>query len=254
MGQLCQQNAPGANLGDPVANLCARAEALCQQTAPRDLAGVPLYVVPQSALPADRGTAEACHGYTTPSLDLYLRDVIGPAWRGRGPCMVINDLALLGEAPDELETCFLATALHELAHILERPALYRERPNAEPARLMFEALLLAHVVAEPPSSEEARASLPHHGQRFIRAALHLRHRAEAAGVCIGAALVCPNRQYGLSHVNAYRAALGDEPIRLADARIRDVLASPPPQDFSRLWADDLAHWLSHHVSAKEKIA
>jgi hypothetical protein len=119
---------------------------------------------------------------------------------------------------------------------------------------MFEALLLAHVVAEPPSSEEARASPPHHGQRFIRAALHLRHRAEVAGVCIGSALVCPNREYGLSHANAYRDALGDEPICLADARLRDVLASPPPEEFSRLWADDLAHWLQSHVSAKEKIA
>jgi hypothetical protein len=254
VSQEREQNAPVANVGDPVARLCAQAEALCQRIAPRDLAGLPVYVVPQSALLADLGTAEACDGYTTPCLDLYLQDVIGPAWRGRGPCMVINDLALLDEAPDDLETYFLATVLHELAHVFERPALYRERPNAEPARLMFEALLLAQIVAEPPSSEEARASAPHHGQRFIRAALHLRHRAEAAGVCIGPALVCPNRQYALSHANAYRAALGDEPVRLADARIRDVLASPPPEAFSRLWADDLAHWLSHHVSEKEKIA
>jgi len=254
MGQPSQDNATWANGGDPVANLCAQAETLCQRIAPRDLAGLPVYVVPQSALLADLGTADACDGYTTPSLDLYLRDAIGLAWRGRGPCMVINDLVLLDEARDDLETYFLATVLHELAHVLERPALYRERPDAEPARLMFEALLLAQVVAEPPSPEDARASLPHHGERFLRTALHLRHRAEAAGVCIGPALVCPNRQYGLSHANVYRAALGAEPIRLADARIRDVLASPPPAEFSRLWADDLAHWLSHHVSEKEKIA
>jgi len=132
--------------------------------------------------------------------------------------------------------------------------LYRARLNAELARLMFEAMLLAQVVAEPPSPEEARASPPHHGERFLRAALHLRHRAEAAGVCIGPALICPNREYGLSHANVYQRALGDEPIRLADACIRDILVGPPPAEFSRLWADDLAHWLSHHVSAKEKIA
>jgi len=254
VNQRRRQNATWANVGSPVANLCAQAEALCQKIAPRDLAGLPVYVVPQSALLADLGTAEACDGYTTPSLDLYLRDVIGLAWPGRGPCMVINDLVLLDEAPDDLETYFLATVLHELAHVFERPALYRERPDAGPARLMFEALLLAQIVAEPPSSEEGRASLPHHGQRFIRAALHLRHRAEASGVCIAAAPICPNRDYGLSHANAYYAALGDEPVRLADARIRDVLASPPPEEFSRLWADDLAHWLSHHVAEKEKIA
>ncbi len=254
MNQRCQQNAPGSNLGDPVANLCILAEALCRRIAPRDLAGVPVYVVPQSALPADLGTADACDGYTTPSLDLYLRDVIGPCWRGRGPCMVINDLVLREEAPDDLETHFLATVLHELAHVLERPALYRDRPEEELARLMFEALLLAQVVAEPLSPEEVSAAFLHHGERFIRAALHLRRRAEFAGVCIGPALVCPNRQYGLSHANAYQAALGDEPIRLADASIRDVLAGQPPEEFARLWADDLAHWLSHHVSEKEKIA
>jgi hypothetical protein len=146
--------------------------------------------------------------------------------------MVINDLVLLDEAPDDLETYFLATVLHELAHVLERPTLYRERPDEEPARLMFEALLLAQIVAEPPSSEEARASPPHHGQRFIRAALHLRHRAEVAGVCVSPALICPNRDYGLLHANAYRAALGDEPIRPATAKTGTAL--PPATFFDNL--------------------
>jgi hypothetical protein len=70
MDQPGEPNATWANVGSPVANLCAQAEALCQRIAPRDLAGLPVYVVPQSALPADLGTADACDGYTTPSLDL----------------------------------------------------------------------------------------------------------------------------------------------------------------------------------------
>ena len=72
-------------------------------------------------------------------------------------------------------------------------------------------------------------------------------------MCIGPALVCPNRRYGLSLANAYQRALGYEPIRLADARICDILAGPPAAEFSRLWADDLAHWLSHHVSEEERF-
>lgn len=97
MRQLCQQNATWANVGGPVANLFRGAEVLCRLIAPLELADLPVYVVPQSALLADLGTAEACHGYRTPSLGRYLRDVIRPAGRGRGPCMVINDPALLEE-------------------------------------------------------------------------------------------------------------------------------------------------------------
>ena len=66
------------------------AESLCRLVARRDLAHVPLYIVPQSQLPSVCGTAKHCHAYTTPSLDLYFRDHMR-SWRGRGPCMLIND-------------------------------------------------------------------------------------------------------------------------------------------------------------------
>jgi hypothetical protein len=244
-----------ANVGDPVAKLCARAEALCRRIAPRDLGHTPLYIVPLSQIRSILGGPSVCDGFTCPSLDVYLRNDIGSSWRGRGPCMVINDLQFGDAEPEDVELMFFATVLHELAHILERPRLFRERTDAEPARLAFEAIVLAAYVQDPPiENMPERMGLQDHDERFIRAALHLRYRAEAAGVCISPALVCPTRDYGLSHANAYRDALGDEPIRLANARIRNVLASPPPEEFSRLWADDLAHWLSHHVSAKEKIA
>jgi hypothetical protein len=250
-----EDNALLANVGDPVANLCARAETLCRQIAPHDLDNLPLYIVSLSRITGILGGPSVCDGFTSPSLDLYLRNDIGSSWRGRGPCMVINDLQFGDEELEDIELVFFATVLHEFAHILERPRLFRERSDAEPTRLAFESIVLAAYVQDPPiEGMPERPGLQDHGERFIRAALHLRHRAEAAGVAIGPALVCPNRLYGLSHANAYRAALGDEPVRLADIRIRDVLAGPPPEEFSRLWADDLAHWLSHHVSEKEKSA
>ncbi len=80
---------------------------------------------------------------------------------------------------------------------------------------------------------------PAHGPRFVRAALHLRHRAGRHGVRVGPGLVFDARGRGLSHANAYRAALGDEPVRMARAAIRDVLATPLPEPFARLWADDV---------------
>ena len=255
MEQPCEINATWANVGDPAANLCVRAESLCRRIAPLDLAGLPLYIVPLSRIKSILGGPSVCDGFTSPSLDLYLRNDIGSSWRGRGPCMVINDLQFGDEELEDIELVFFATVLHEFAHILERPRLFHERSDAEPTRLAFESIVLAAYVQDPPiEGMPERPGLQDHGERFIRAALHLRHRAEIAGVAIGPTLVCRNRDYGLSHANAYPAALGDEPVRLADARIRDVLASPPPAEFSRLWADDLAHWLSHHVSEKEEIA
>lgn len=55
---------------------------------------------------------------------------------------------------------------------------------------------------------------------------------------------CAGNMYGLSHPNRYRKAIGDEPARLADRRIREILDTPYPKAFWRLWSTDVAHWLS----------
>lgn len=256
--------------------LCVRAEAACRAVAARDLAGVPLYIVPQSRLPDHLGGRSVCNGFTTPSLDLYLQDVIGPAWRGRGPCMVINDVGdqplgrsvrqaalpwgdrrsaengsdeLVGHcvpqvAADDLELDFLRIVLHELAHILQRPELYRDRHGTESARIAFEALVLGDCVASEPASEPDPRPFSGHEADFIRIALHLRHRAEMAGVLVPLFGYCAGTPYGLSHANRYRQALGNEPRRLAGERFRDILATPYPKAFWRLWTTDVARWLS----------
>jgi hypothetical protein len=87
MVQLDQQNAPRVNVGERVATLCRWAEDLCRRIVPRDLGDTPLYIVPLSQIQSMLGGPCACDGYTSPSLDLYLRNDIGPAWRGRGPCL-----------------------------------------------------------------------------------------------------------------------------------------------------------------------
>jgi len=226
--------------------LCARAEALCRRIAPLDLGALPLYIVPQSRLPDELGGQSVCDGFTSPSLDLYLREVIGPAWRGRGPCMVIGDTKFSARMEaDEMELAFFSIALHELAHIIERPRLYHERQGVDPMRLLFEALCVGRAVAEELSPHAAAAATEVHGLRFIRAMLHLRHRAALAGALIPLYGYCADRQYGLSHPNRYREALGDEPARLANRRIREILDAELPEAFSRLWAEDAAGRLSN---------
>ena len=130
-------------------------------------------------------------------------------------------------------------AIHELAHILDRPALYRERPHAEPDRLKFESLVLADEVAQPRPTV-ATQLYAGHGASFIRIALHLRHRAREHGVLLLANALCGGPRYGLSPGSAYRAALGDEPTRLAHLTFCEIAGLEPPLEFTELWASDVA--------------
>jgi hypothetical protein len=251
VNQEREQNAPLANVGDPVANLCARAEALCRRIAPRDLAGLPLYIVPQSALAAEFGNAEATYGYTMSWLDWVLRDQIGDAWQGRGPCIVVNDIAMREDLGRFIEPTFLATAIHELAHVFERDMRFDAVPDLCANRVIFERLRLAHDVREPvPESEQAR-TFHQHDQRFIRAMLHLRFRAERCGAALARAVLAHYGPAILARPIDYELALQNEPERKLDASIRDILASPPPPAFSRLWDEEMEFLTRHFLCSKE---
>lgn len=232
--------------------LVARAECLCRAVAPLDLADVPLYIVPQSRLPDHLGGKAVCDGFTSPRLDLYLQEVIGPAWRGRGPCMVVNDDFESHMDARDVESDIFHTVLHELAHILLRPTAHRHQPSDNPALLQFEALCMGNAVSREDEPAETAAPFQGHGHRFIRAALHLRHRAEVLGTLVPMFGYCAGAYYGLSHPNRYREALGDEPVRLADRRIRDILDTPYPKAFWRLWSTDVARWLSDVSPSPER--
>jgi hypothetical protein len=221
------------------AALIDRAGQLCRAIAGRDLAGHELYIILQSEISAEYGAAEGCEAYTSPCLDLYLREFISN-WRGRGPCLVLNDLALQADVhPDDWEGVVLTNTVHELAHILDRPTLYRERRDAEPDRLKFEALVLADEVRQPRPTVAPQPWAGHEAS-FIRIALHLRHRAREQGVLLLASALCSGPRYGLSPASAYRAALGDEPTRLAHLAFREIAGIQPPTEFTTLWASDVA--------------
>lgn len=162
--------------------------------------------------------------------------------------MVVDDTQFTDQMEiRDVESAVAGITLHELAHVLQRPALFRDRQNEVPAKLMYEALCVGHIVAtEPAPDSPAATTKPYFGHEadFIRVALHLRHRAEQAGVLVPLYCYCAGTLYGLSHPNRYREALGDEPARLADASFREIIATSFPEAFSRLWAADMAHWLS----------
>ncbi len=220
------------------AALVDRAGQLCRAIAGRDLDSLPLYIVLQSAIASEFGQAKGCEGYTSPSLDLYLREVLASGWQGRGPCLVVNDLLLADVPPDDLESAFQAVVLHELTHILERPALYRDRPEADAGRLKFEALAVAHLTActEPEPDLPLYAG---HEASFIRMVLHLRHRAIQHGAYVAPSRLCAGYRYGLFYAERYVQALGNEPERLARDSLRILRELPPPTEFTQLWDADV---------------
>ena len=228
-----------------IATIVAQAESLCRAIAPQDLADAPLYIVPQSRVPDDLGGKSICGGFTSPSLDLYLQPVLGSQWRGRGPCMVVNDTDYEGTMDAiDIEQEFFRTVLHELAHLLRWPVPTVAVPPVNPVRIKFDSLCLGRFVAEEPTVEERPVPFHGHEAPFIRTVLHLRHRADAIGTTIAPWQLCAGRDYGLSHANCYRKALGDEPQRLADLSIREINGRPMPESFSRLWSDDMLQWRS----------
>jgi hypothetical protein len=223
--------------------LVQKAESLCYRLAPHDLGTDPLYIVRQSRIPPELGGRSICGGFTAPRLDLYLQTVIGPAWCGRGPCLVVNDTDLLPTMDSQdIETEFLGVVVHELAHILERPKMVAPLPvKIEPARIQFEALCLGTAMSEEATVREEPFAFQGHAMNFIRIVLHLCHRAKDLDVWLTPSELCAGRQYGLSHANRYRMALGDEPLRLAHASFREILATVAPSEFFQLWTDDVDH-------------
>lgn len=240
-----------ANVAKPVAALCDKAVALCRHIAPLDLAGLPIYVVPQSAIAAKFGNADATYGYIFTWLDWVLREEIGASWEGRGPCMVINDIAMRQDMPGSIEALFLSTVIHELSHVFERGMRFDSTPDISPDRVIFEQLRMAHEVKNPvPESGQAR-TYHQHGQRFIRAMLHLRHRAEAHGVRLAPAILFNDGPAIFATAFDYLLALQNEPERMFDASIAEILASHVPPAFERLWLKE-SEFLTRHSSKEMK--
>lgn len=236
---MTQESLPDAPVGVPgghVGPILAKAQSLCRTIAHRDLGVTPLYLLAQSQLPIGLGTQHH-YAFTHPRADVMYRDHIDP-WLGRGPCAVVNDIGIAEDYPSEdLEYAIIGIVLHELAHILDRPALYDERDCDDPDRLQFDAMVLTDV-----SQRAARSDLPlyfGHGPTFIRIVIHLAHRATLAGFEIKPAGLFASHRHGLSPIGTYEDALGDEPHRHLDASVRAFVAIAPPIEFTQQWAADM---------------
>lgn len=149
---------------------------------------------------------------------MLYRDHIA-TWLGRGPCAVVNDIGIAEDFdPVDIEYATIGVVLHELAHVLERPALFDEQDCDNPDRLQFDALVLADASKRP-----SRSDLPMyfgHGLSFLRIAIHLAYRATKAGFDIKPAGIVAAHHLGLSPTAGYEDTLGDEPHRCLDRGFR----------------------------------
>jgi hypothetical protein len=229
-----------ANINAAGGSIEERTEAFLRALAPRDLDGQPLYVVLRSQIDDDRvDCLNGCRAYTGFATDLHLQSWLERAgrWRGRGPAMLIYDQKFC------CETSMQATAIHELAHILERELnAFNTVPLEEWPADSRHYLSLDYSAQNPqdcrPSSEPAWYQ---HGAEFIRVGIHLTFRAYAAGFPIGAAMpLIAGEAYGLSPIHDYAEALLSEMEGFPQPPLRSLANRPPPRAFAELFERDTA--------------
>ncbi|GEM_PF-1945227 len=130
-----------------------------------------------------------------------------------------------------------ALVCHELAHLVSRPGPQENKINIE---------ALKPVVAKPWRSWPAHCGpllWAGHDYRFIRTLVHIAYRLSSQGFLVDREASFSHRTYGLSSLSKYATALADEPSRLDWIPIAEVLATPMPQSFQKLWTHDVVRSL-----------
>ncbi len=235
-------------------------ESLVRRIAPADIASRPVYIALVSDMPVDLRPSDETFGFHATFLDIVFRQWLADAgrWRGRGPCFVINDRAILADATeragddaglrDELyRTRMLATVLHEASHVLTSPLDLRPVPDEirSDVEKSSRAAVVEWIADKPlPADAEFPPQWAGHEAGFIRTLLHVHHRAEQLGIeRLPDNFLFSNSNYSLSGLWSYRRALSRE-IDGFDSSLTfaDLRACSPPQEFVELWRDDLHRW------------
>ena len=214
----------------------------------------PLYILRASKIPQEFrpvGTLALAGRH----LDLTLQDYI-PKWRGRRNLILLNDLeigdythAMYHAGPRRIykrrET--LMVLAHELSHVAARPILESEKDdNLDPAFSKAVTASLVDFCKDTPSAAAAPCSWAGHGGDFIRTLFHTAHRVrQVADEWLPRTGWFDPKQYSLpSREDEYRAALGDEPERLADVPLTELSSIEPPASFAKLWRDGVQAWFN----------
>jgi len=165
---------------------------------------------------------------------------------------LVADIA--SEAAREAAFAFevLATALHEAVHYAENPPTNCTGNSSD-----FDKLWHAAVTNNALKPLPTVRPWGQHGVSFIRGCVHITHRAAMLGERIAFVGIFNNFKYGLPSSPAeYAHALGDEPERLADLPLIDVLKTEPPKALTDVFARDVRDMelvLSGHPDAEKGV-
>jgi hypothetical protein len=191
-------------------------------------------------------------------MDLYLRPYLGERWRGRGPAMVVHDCLLRGEIAatlggfgerlrDVVEPRlwavglpnFFRVVLHELAHVFALGGDYKPLGAAGQGAIRSHGYsrLVADIDRRIEADPDLDRQRPYHSPTtWLRAVVHLQHRATALGVAPSPE---PIERWGCSPFPDYVRALGDEPERFARLPVAEILQRPLPAEYRRLVLSDI---------------
>jgi hypothetical protein len=222
------------------------AENLLRLIAPRDFDGAPIYICIRSEVTEDFDGLPGCNAYTAVSLDKLLQPILEyqGRWQGRGFATVVHEGRFRAShrhlAPWELEEVFMKWALHEVAHYFD---IGRAMSFHEWGGPMLKAV--ASALRDPPPKKNPWSG---HESSFIRAALHIHHRANAVGFTIRSAdMSAAGEQYGLAPIEQYAEVLGDEPSRRIEESLFDIIDSKPPTEFEEFAARDFENAKVQHA-------
>ena len=209
-----------------------KAEEVCRAGAGSDLAGVPVYIFAAADVPPELRPVGAA-GFTAPFLSDALRPWLESQgrWQGAGFATVI-DAAQLPADPWNL----IAAAVHELAHYIEYRALARSMGVDE---LPIATAALVASCREPLEAPAATKPWAMHDCSWIRAAIHLRHRAVKANHWFSfEGMHVSGTRYGLGCAWHYAELLADE--LESTEPITAVLQTEAPREFTMQIESDKA--------------
>ncbi|WP_437201986.1 hypothetical protein [Planctomicrobium sp. SH664] len=196
-------------------------------------------------------------GWTGPDQDLGLKSLLQADgdWRGRGFGTVIVESAFLEYGSAHRYYALLNLTFHEAGHFITYPAQRTETHDLDPTEtpsviaavenplissltaeqraMIWSAVEAAQRAADPEFSSKQRG----HGPTFLRVMAHVSHRMTAAGLPAMDSLLTRSSE-PWTCFQTYWSALGDEPVRLVDLSIREILTLGPPTAFSELAAAD----------------
>jgi hypothetical protein len=215
----------------------------------------PLYVLSEAEIP-EWSHVQGAFAWTGCSLDLRVQRSLESRqqWHGRGPAIVVCDCWYELSEPDRL-----GILAHEAAHALTWwDQFSRERSSLTIAeelmlleggkKLILEAFRKAVGDSVDTWESGERVELECHGADFLRAALHLAHRARYWFPTDAMRLF--NTGYRCCDPNGAVAALLDEMQRGGD--IIEILKSEAPEAFSALYKSQLTEGRAMKTEPEQK--